>query len=147
MKRRALLRVVSTASVVGSVGCLGVFGRGETNREGYGDWFENVGNYNGTVDRTGREAVTVRVGAAGNGGHFAFAPAAVAVSLGTTVVWRWTGKGGRHNVVSKTGSFESSFASRAGYTFEHRFSDTGVSRYYCEPHRSLGMKGGIKVVK
>lgn len=147
MKRRVLLRFVSTAGGVGLAGCLDAFGRSGTNQDGYGDWFEGVENYGGAVDRTGRESVTVRVGAEGNGGYFAFAPAAVDVSTGTTVVWRWTGKGGRHNVVSEGGAFESAFATRSGYTFEHQFPDTGVFPYYCKPHRSLGMKGGVRVVE
>jgi len=51
------------------------------------------------VDRTGQEAMTIEVGAEGNGGALAFGPAAVQVDPGTTVVREWTGEGGQHNVV------------------------------------------------
>ena len=55
------------------------------------------------VDRTGQSSVEVAVGAAGNGGNFAFGPAAVKVSKGTKVVWEWNGKGGTHNVKATEG--------------------------------------------
>ncbi len=113
--------------------------------EGYGDWFENVSNFEGTVDRTGRDSVQVAVGAEGNGGGFAFSPAAVAVSTGTVVEWVWTGKGGEHNVVAEDGSFDSEFASSQGFTYDRTFTRNGVHRYYCKPHLSLGMKGAITV--
>jgi halocyanin-like protein len=112
----------------------------------YGDWFADVENYEETVDRRGQSEVTVEVGAQGNGGAFAFEPAAVRVDPGTTVVFEWTGEGGQHNVVSEDGeSFESELTEQAGFTFEHTFEEEGVTTYFCEPHRSLGMKGAVAV--
>ncbi len=58
----------------------------------YGGWFTDTSNFDGTVDRRGQSAVTVAVGAAGNGGAFAFDPPAVHVDPGTTVTWEWTGR-------------------------------------------------------
>ena len=55
-------------------------------------WFEDVENFDGIVDRRGESPVTITVGAPGNGGDFAFKPAAVRVDPGTTVVWEWTGR-------------------------------------------------------
>lgn len=111
----------------------------------YGGWFDDVDNFEGTVDRTGQTEVTVEVGAGGNGGNFAFEPPAVRVDAGTTVVWKWTGRGGRHNVVAEDAGFESDLTDDAGFTFGHTFDRGGVVRYYCRPHRNVGMKGAVAV--
>jgi len=111
----------------------------------YGDWFSDVGNYDGTVDWTGQDSVTVDVGAEGNGGNYAFEPAAIAVDPGTTVTWEWTGDGGGHNVVHEGGDFESDQSSAEGFTFEQTFEDAGTYQYVCTPHRSQGMKGAVYV--
>lgn len=108
-------------------------------------WFENTGNAGTVTDRTGQDSVTVDVGTDGNGAGFGFGPAVVRVDPGTTVVWNWTGKGGRHNVVADDGSFESSFYETAGATFEHTFESPGVRQYLCRPHEPMGMKGAILV--
>ena len=114
---------------------------------GYGDWFEDVGNYEGTRDLRGQDEVTVSVGA-GENGHL-FDPPAILVDPGTTVVWEWTGAGGGHNVVEENGAFDSGEpAAEEGTTFEHTFADAGdgdVFRYVCEPHQSVGMKGAVAV--
>lgn len=140
MNRRTFLRWLPLGTA-GLAGCSG----GGRSAEGYGDWFDNVSNFDGTTDRTDRTKVRVAVGAQGNGGGFAFEPAAVAVSTGTLVEWEWTGDGGDHNVVAENGSFRSEYANSAGYTFSHRFERSGVHLYYCKPHRSIGMKGAIRV--
>lgn len=99
------------------------------------------------VDETGADAVTVRVGARGNGGYNAFAPANVRVSPGMTVTWQWTGKG-VHNVVARGGEFNSGPpVSDGSTTFEHAFEESGTYRYYCAPHRQMGMKGKVVVEK
>jgi halocyanin-like protein len=104
-----------------------------------------VDNYEGTVDKTGQKRVTITVGAEGNGGSFAFSPAAVRVDPGTTVVWEWSGNGGFHNVVAEDGSFESEMTGEAGFTFERTFEDAGVVKYACAPHETMGMKGAVVV--
>jgi len=111
----------------------------------FGGWFDNVGNYDGMVDETGSDEVTVSVGAEANGGAFGFGPAAVEVSPGTTVVWEWTGSGGSHNVVAEDGTFESELTKESGHTFEYTFEETGTYKYACTPHRSMGMKGAVVV--
>ncbi|WP_458207796.1 halocyanin domain-containing protein [Haladaptatus sp. NG-SE-30] len=110
----------------------------------FGDWFEDVPNYDSVSDETGTDKVTVTVGADANNG-FTFAPPAIKVSTGTTVVWEWSGKGGSHNVVDQDGAFESKMVGEKGHTFEHTFSEAGTYKYYCEPHKAMGMKGGILV--
>jgi halocyanin-like protein len=116
---------------------------GEGSGSGGGEfdgWFDNVGNYDGVVDATGEDEVAVTVGAEGNGGTFAFDPAAFRVDSGTTVVWEWTGDGG-----AEDGSFESELQSDAGATFEHTFEESGTYEYACTPHKSMGMKGAVVV--
>jgi len=111
----------------------------------FGGWFDDVDNFDGVADHTGENEVRVTVGAAANGGNFGFAPPAVRVSTGTTVVWEWNGKGGSHNVVAEDGRFESELTATAGHTFTHTFESAGTAQYVCTPHRSLGMKGAVVV--
>ncbi|KAB1188815.1 MULTISPECIES: halocyanin domain-containing protein [Haloferax] len=108
-------------------------------------WFDRTRNYDGVHDKTGESEVTVAVGADGNGGGFAFGPAAIKVSPGTTVVWEWTGNGGTHNVLHREGEFESELTALEGTTFEHTFEETGEYRYVCVPHETLGMVGIVVV--
>ena len=107
----------------------------------YDGWFEGVSNFDGTVDRTGESEVTIEVGANANEGGLAFGPAAVRVDPGTTVVWEWTGAGGSHNVVAKDGSYESEMQGTEGDRFERTFDTDDISKYYCGPHETMGMKG------
>lgn len=111
------------------------------------DYLSDTGNFDGTVeDMTGTGNVNVTVGAQGNGGNFAYAPAAIRIDAGTDVNWSWNGEGGSHNVVHEDGDFESSLVSDSGNDFQHTFEETGVYLYYCAPHKSLGMKGAVIVV-
>jgi halocyanin-like protein len=111
------------------------------------DYLSNTGNFDGSVeDMTGTGNVEVTVGAQGNGGAFAFGPAAIRIDAGTDVNWAWNGEGGSHNVVHEDGEFESSLVSSSGNDFQHTFEETGVYLYYCAPHKSLGMKGAVIVV-
>jgi len=125
-----------------SSGSNGGSGGGSTD---FGGWFDDTSNFDGVVDETGTERVTVEVGATGNDGNFAFDPPAIRVSEGTTVVWKWTGEGGSHDVVAADGSFEADLNGTAGHTFEHTFDASGTTKYYCMPHKSMGMKGAVVV--
>jgi halocyanin-like protein len=109
------------------------------------EFLSDASNYDSPVDETGSDQVTVQVGAEGNDGNFAFEPAAVRVSSGTEVVWEWTGQGGGHNVVHEDGAFESEITDEEGFTFSHTFEEAGNFLYFCEPHRSVGMKGAVIV--
>jgi halocyanin-like protein len=143
--RRRLLRAGAGAVGVGLVGT-GATGTAVAQSGPFGGWMSDVGNYEGVVDATGQSEVTVTVGASGNGGNFAFGPAAVQVDPGTTIVWEWNGEGGQHNVVAEEGGdFESELTAEAGITFEQTFESEGVVKYYCTPHRALGMKGVVVV--
>jgi len=127
---------------------LGVAGSASAQSEpDYGGWFDDVSNFDGTVDKRGQDTVEISVGVDGNGGSFAFGPAAVKVNPGTEVVWTWTGNGGGHNVVSDgDGPLDSGNAvSDSGTTYSHTFEETGIYKYVCTPHKSLGMKGAVVV--
>jgi halocyanin-like protein len=141
VRRRSFIR----AGLVAGAGLAGGTATVAAQSE-YGGWLSDVGNYDGTtVDRTGQDEVTIRVGTEANGGAFGFGPPAVRVSPGTTVVWRWTGAGGQHNVVDNAGNFESELTDEAGFVFEYTFEESGIYKYYCAPHESLGMKGAVAV--
>ena len=172
--RRAALRATGTAVAVGLAGGSGN-GGGEDNGDGNGDgtpfpssaypaideWLTetevggSTDNYDGTLlDRTGQDTLTVDVGAEGNGGAFAFGPPAVVVSTGTEVEWSWTGEGGLHNVealpTEQLGESDYEFSSgepvdATGVQYTRTLDETGIVLYHCEPHLSLGMKGGIAV--
>jgi halocyanin-like protein len=111
--------------------------------------------YDGTIeDLTGQDAVTIRVGAPGNGGDFAFSPSAARVTQGTELVFEWTGNGGAHNVESlpdeQLGLSDYEFSSGdpmqgEGVQYTRTMDVAGVMLSHCEPHLSLGMKGGIVV--
>lgn len=159
VSRRTVLTATGVAATVGLAGCTGG-GDGDSGGSGgdatdspteqadspdFDGWFDDVDNYNGVVDRTGESEVVVAVGAEGNGGNFAFDPAAVRISTGTTVVWEWTGQGSSHNVAAEDGAIESELTDEEGFTFEQTFESVGIVRYVCTPHESVGMKGAVVV--
>jgi halocyanin-like protein len=115
----------------------------------YGGWFSDTENFEETVDRTGEQTVTVRVGAQGNGGALAFDPPAVRVSPGATVRWEWVE--GRHNVAVQSQPGDADWdgypqqVAEPGFTYEHVFDTRGVYLYYCTPHLPKGMKGALVV--
>jgi halocyanin-like protein len=158
--RRRFLAVAAAAGTVGAAGCLGGGGSGTPTVSGeFGDQAARVveylqgsppaRNFDGEfTDARGDSSVAVAVGAEGNGGNLAYAPPALRISTGTTVSFEWTGGGGSHNVLSTAESdieVDSGAAVVEREPFERTFEEAGVALYYCTPHRSLGMKGGIVV--
>jgi halocyanin-like protein len=163
--RRKLLQAGGAALTFGLAGCIGPFADGEgmpgtvgqspdghprNNEGGNGNGGGNVvdqylsdaNNYDSVQDMTGQSEVTVEVGA---GQGLAFGPAAIQVDPGTTVTWQWTGEGGAHNVIDEDGAFESELTQEEGFTFTHTFEEAGVTQYYCQPHKGVGMKGAVVV--
>ncbi|WP_284011294.1 halocyanin domain-containing protein [Haloarcula pelagica] len=136
---------VQTAAAAGALAGAGTATAQE--EPDYGGWFDDVSNFEGTVDRRGQDTVEITVGAEGNNGAFAFDPPAVMVSPGTEVVWTWTGAGGGHNVVSDgDGPLNSGDpVSESGTTYSHTFESEGIFKYVCTPHEALGMKGAVVV--
>lgn len=108
------------------------------------DYLSDANGFDSSLaDKTGSSEVTVEVGTGDNG--YGFTPPAIQVDSGTKVVWEWTGKGNTHNVVHEDGDFESELSAEEGFTFEHTFESSGTFLYYCQPHKSLGMKGAVVV--
>jgi halocyanin-like protein len=171
--RRAVLATLGVTAAAGLAGCGGGDGDGDGTGDGASgrlqgedypaidEWLtetevgDSADNYDGQLsDRRGRSRVPVNVGASGNGGDFAFAPAAFVVDAGTEIRWSWTGRGGLHNVEAEPddqiGESDYEFSSgeaidAEGVQFTQTLPDTGVALYHCEPHLSVGMKGGIAV--
>lgn len=112
-------------------------------------WFDDVGNFDGTVtDQTGQSEVTVTVGADGNGGTFAYDPPAIRISTGTEVTFEWVSD--THNVAVESQPQSAGWGGHSsieneGFSFSSTFETTGTYTYYCDPHLSLGMKGAIVV--
>ncbi|WP_224335743.1 halocyanin domain-containing protein [Haloprofundus halobius] len=113
--------------------------------EEWESWFEPTDNYDEFADHTGESEVTVMVGADGIEGPHAYEPPAIRVSPETTVVWEWTGAGGTHDVIDEDGGFESELVADEGHTFEQTFDEVGTTKYFCTPHKEMGMRGGIIV--
>lgn len=106
------------------------------------EWLSGTENYNGTItDQTDKTSVTVTVGPSQS--ELTFAPAAIKISPGTSVTWKWIG-GGTHNVVATDGQFTSGDP-RQGGSFKHTFDQPSTILYYCEPHKAMGMKGAVVV--
>jgi halocyanin-like protein len=152
LSRRAALR--ATAGTVAATAGLAATGTATAQGDvDYGGWFGSgtggeTANFDGTVDRTGQESVTVDVGSEGNGGPYAFGPAAVRVDPGTTITFEWVSD--THNVLieeqpSGTGWDGVEAIENTGFSHEHTFETDGIYKYYCQPHLALGMKGAIVV--
>lgn len=153
LDRRTFIGTAAVATTGVLAGC-GGDGGGESTATASGDdvpsevseYLSETTNFDGSVaDETGSDSVSVDVGAEGNGGNFAYAPAAISVDTGTTVTFVWTGEGQEHNVVHEDGDFESEQTAEDGFEFEYTFESAGNYLYYCTPHESLGMKGAVIV--
>jgi halocyanin-like protein len=143
--RRGLLRGVAGATVAGA----GVAASSTTAAaQSFGGWFDDVPNYDGVVDRTGQDEVTVEVGIDTANGPYGFGPAAVRVDPGTTVTFSWVSN--THNVVIESQPEGSDWGGVTdiydeGHSATHTFETEGVYEYYCDPHRVNGMKGAVVV--
>ena len=103
----------------------------------YGDWFDDVPGFGGTVDARGQSEVRIAVGSG------AFSPAAVHVDPGTNVIWEWADEDREHCVVAEDGSYES--PQQAAGRYGLRFDGVGVSKYACALHGGSGMRGAVVV--
>lgn len=157
LSRRAFVGSSAVAALAALAGCSGgTTPSGESSGDAessdtagstreFGGWFGPTTNYDGVADETDASDVEVTVGSQANGGAYGFSPAAVRVSPGTTVTWRWTGKGSAHDVVSTGDAFASERVATEDHTFSHTFEESGTHRYYCTPHRAMGMRGVVVV--
>lgn len=122
----------------------------QSTRPNWGGWLDGVDG--GFEDARGQSEVTVKVGTDGNGGPYAFSPAGLWVDPGTTVTWEWVSD--THNVVPQSQPEGTDWNGSAGapgktfdsgHTYQHTFETTGIRTYFCNPHKPLGMKGGVAV--
>ena len=96
-------------------------------------------------DLRGQSEVTIEVG---GGDGLAFLPTEAWIDTGTTVTFEWASGG--HNVVFEESPSGASVSGHEpledqGFTFDVTFDTGGIYKYYCNPHKSLGMLGGIAV--
>jgi len=167
MERRTFVRGVGVLTVTGALaGCSGdgsdSNGGDETTAGGNGSgdaemvsapsevssYLDNDDVFNDEqggqmADMTGEDSVQVSVGTEANNGTNGFSPSAMQIDSGTTVTWAWQGGSVQHNVVDEDGAFESDL--KASGTFEQTFDEAGTYLYYCNPHKTMGMKGAIVV--
>lgn len=146
--RRKFIAVTGTVALTALAGCADGDDESRDTIEdiptAIDEYLEDAPNYEGTmVDATGEDRVSVSLTL-----NNVFEPAAIRIDAGTTVEWVW--EGGGHNVVSDEDSateFDSGeVVAEEGTTFEQTFDDAGIQLYYCEPHTTQGMYGGIEVV-
>ncbi|WP_416839011.1 halocyanin domain-containing protein [Haloferax sp. DFSO52] len=144
MSRRAFLGAAAGGAAVAATSGTAA---AQTEEPDFGGYLDGVDG--GYEDLRGQSEVTIEVGAEGNGGALAFAPAGVWIDVGTTVTWEWTGEGGGHNVIASEGASLESGApvAEAGSTYEYTFEegDAGITKYHCAPHEALGMLGAVAV--
>lgn len=105
-------------------------------------WLAQTRGFEQVEDHTGDSEVVIDVGA---GEGLSYAPAAVRVDPGTTVRWRWTGKGGLHDVRFIHADVKAALRGERGETFTHTFANSGEYRYECTPHAAVGMRGVVIV--
>jgi plastocyanin len=76
---------------------------------------------------------------------FQFSAPTITIARGETVRWRNTT--GNFHTVTPDGHqiFAEQQTSTRGQTFEVRFDTPGRYRYFCNPHRALGMTGEVVV--
>lgn len=74
-----------------------------------------------------------------------FSPSDLTINVQDTVRWV-NSSGGFHNVVADDGSYTSGGASSSQWVFEHIFTVTGDSRYYCSIHGGTGGSGMSGIV-
>ena len=143
---------VGAAGPAAAAGGGGSEGGGEGGKTvpAFGSFLDDANGYSeeSIVDARGEDSVAVEVGVGSNA--YGFGPPAVWISPGTTVTWEWTGEGGGHNVVAEDGpaSLDSGDPVDSGSkTYEYEFTeeDAGITTYYCQPHKTSGMKGGVAV--
>ena len=76
---------------------------------------------------------------------FAFSAPTITIDSGESIRWRNTTRNFHTVTPDGHGAFVERQTGTQGQTFETRFDTPGRYRYYCEPHRSLGMTGEIVV--
>jgi halocyanin-like protein len=110
------------------------------------NWLEN-NDFDGRLeDGRNQSQVTIKVGADGNGGNFAYDPNAILVSQGTELVFEWSGRGGGHDVTWDQGDFpDSESTSSAAKSYSVTMDESGVFLYFCDEDQPGGGRGAVVV--
>lgn len=95
----------------------------------------------GCYGQTGGTPNTTGTGSSVAINGFAFNPATLTVSVGTTVTWT-NSDSTTHTITSDTGAFDSGNVP-VGQTYTHTFGQAGTFSYHCSIHTN--MKGTIIV--
>jgi halocyanin-like protein len=148
MKRREFVATAGGAAALSATASTAAAQDGDG--EGGGGGTPDFGGYisgakGGTfVDARGQSEVTVEVGA-GSGG-LAFTPTGLWIDPGTTVLFEWVSNG--HNVIVEEGPGDWTGVEAIegeGFEDEFTFETGGIYKYFCSPHKGLGMLGAIAV--
>ena len=147
LSRRSVLRAAAGGGAA-AAGTGAFAGAAAAQDGGVDEWLSEVTNYDGVVDETGSDEVTVEVGVEANDGPYGFGPAAVRVDPGTTVNFEWVSN--THNVVVESQPDGAGWSgdeeiNNEGYSYSHTFETEGVYTYFCQPHRAMEMKGAVVV--
>lgn len=166
--RRSVLQTATVGGALALAGCMGAEGESgepvaaqsaspteedhepaDEHEDGDGDdlqeWLHTANKPGGRQNSRYTDEVDVVVG------HpavpYAFAPADLTVSPGTTVLWKWGLEAGPKNVSAVDGTFHSGAPiDDVQHTFEFTFTEPGNYRYICEPLEDCGMKGVVRVL-
>ena len=147
MNRREFVRSAGGATAaLGAGAAASTPAAAQSEQPDFGGYTEGAkgGEY---ADERGSEEVTVTVGA-GSGG-VAFAPTNLWIDTGTEVTFEWTGNQS-HNVLfeempDSAGVSGHEPLESGSFSFSVTFETAGVYTYFCQPHKGLGMVGGIAV--
>lgn len=146
ISRRGFVRSAAGATAVGAGASAAAPAAAQSEQPDFGGYTADAkgGEY---ADERGSESVTVTVGA-GSGG-VAFAPTDLWIDEGTEVTFEWTGNQS-HNVLFEEmpdGAGVSGHEPKelGSFTFSVTFDTAGVYKYFCQPHKGLGMLGAIAV--
>lgn len=147
LSRRHVL-LAAGAITGGLAGCLGEEGwdvdEDAPPEEQIRQFLDGANGSDEIVDRTDASTVRIENGRGEDVSGFAFSPAAVRISQGTTVVWEWV-DGSAHTVTHENGdAFDSGREAGAGFEYERVFDDPGLVLYICEPHQNV-QRGAILV--
>ncbi|MEZ3144577.1 plastocyanin/azurin family copper-binding protein [Halobaculum sp. MBLA0143] len=143
MSRRGFVRTAAGATALGAGASAPA--TAQSKQPDFGGYTDGAkgGDY---ADKRGSKEVTVKVGA---GGGVAFAPTNLWIDTGTKVTFEWVGNQS-HNVLFEAmpdgaGVSGHEGLEGSGFTHEITFESGGLYKYYCQPHKGLGMVGGIAV--
>jgi halocyanin-like protein len=144
ISRRGFVRGAAGATALG-VGASGT-AAAQSEKPDFGGYISDA-NGGEFEDLRGESEVTVTVGGGSQG--LAFLPTNLWIDTGTKVTFEWTGSQS-HNVLFESmpdGASVSGYEEQvsADFSFSFTFDTGGIYQYYCQPHKSLSMVGGIAV--